>query len=143
MVPLRSNRFRRQNILTFELRQIVELLPPLLTDVHKFVLIIARGCDNSVAVGMLDELLGVFGVERVHHVEEVAPVRHPTLWQLIREVDHHLRFVLELGVEVLDAKFLEFWHLNHFDFSESQQLFLLKQNLTQKVFVEHGIRRHI
>ena len=123
MVPLRSNRVSRQNILTFELGQLVELLPPLLTDVHKIVLVIAWSCNNSVAVGDLDELLGVVGVECVHHVEEVASVRHPALWQLIREVDHHLRFVLELWVEVLDAKFLEFWHYHHFEYAPSSKSF--------------------
>ena len=98
---------------------------------------------NSIAVGLADELFGVVGVERVHHVKEVASVRQATFWKLIWEVDHKLWLVYELGVQILDAQLLEFWHLNYFDFFEGQQLFLLKQNLTQKVFVEHSIRGHV
>ena len=117
-----------RRLLTLHVRHRVELVPPLLTDMDGSASTHTVVRHTPVVVVRLDEGLGVLRVERVHHVEEVAPVRHPTLWQLIREVDHHLRFVLELGVKVLDAKFLKFWHHHHFDLCEGQQLFLLIQN---------------
>ena len=66
-------------LLTLHLRQGVELLPPLLTDMNGGSGTLTIVCQATVVVGCLDEGLGVLRVERVHHVEEVLPVRPSAL----------------------------------------------------------------
>ena len=107
------------------MRQGIELLPPLVTDMNGGASILTIIRQTPVVVGCLYEGLGVLKVERVHHVEKVLPVRPSALGKLVREVGHEASVIFELWVELVDAELVILGHIYLPLFSKSEKLFLL------------------
>ena len=96
-----------------------------------------------IVVGSLDEGLGVLRVERVHHIEEVLPVRPTALRKLVREVSHKASVILELWVEGIDAELIVPGHIYLPLLSESEQLLFLNKYHSEEILVDHSIRGHV
>ena len=72
----------------------------------------------AIVVGLLDQGLCVLGVDRVEDVEEVLPVRKAAFGQGIRQVNHDLHVLLELGEDFCNAQLVVARHLNPFNLAE-------------------------
>ena len=117
------------------MRQSVELSPPLLADMNggSSTFIVVR--HTPVVVGCLDKGLGVLRIERVHHVEEVLPVRPSAFRKLVGEVGHETSIILELWVKGVDAELVILGHIYLPLFCESEQLLLLNDDHPEEVLV--------
>ena len=94
-------------------------------------------------MGVFDDLLQVARLERVDQVEEVLPVRHAALRQLLREVPHELLVRLEHRPQFDHGELVELRHGDPFDLVQTQKRLLVREDLFEEVFVEHPVRRQV
>ena len=88
--------------LTADKRDVVESLPPLLTDVDGLLLLLLSSSSHSLLVCMLDYFLHVLGMHRIQDIEEVSAIRETTIWAWVRQISHDLLVSLGHGIELLD-----------------------------------------
>ena len=89
------------NILTADKWDAGKLVPPLLSDLDRFLLHGFVFSGHSLVVGMLDEISHVVGLDSVQQVEEVSAIRLSTVLARVRQVTHHFLVVEKHGVEFL------------------------------------------
>ena len=68
-----------ERLLTLHVRQGVELLPPLVTNVDGGTSTLSVVGHATIVVGCLDERLSVLRVDSVHDVEEIGPIGQSAL----------------------------------------------------------------
>ena len=76
-------------------------------------------------------------VERVEHVEEVAPVRELAPGQLVGEVSHELGVGCELGIQVPDGELVEVGHRDELDVLELEERLRIIEDRLQDVLRQH------
>ena len=132
-----------ERLLTLHVRQSIEAGPPLLTDMNGGFSTLIIVCHAAIVVGCLDKGLSVLRIERVHHVEEILPVRPSAFRKLVREVGHEVSVILELWVKFVDTQFIILRHVDLPLICESEQLLIFTEDHPEKVLVDHGVRGHI
>ena len=90
------------NILTADKWDAGKLVPPLLSDLDRFLLHGFIFSGHSLVVGMLDEISHVVGLESIQQVEKVSAIRPSTVFSRVRQVHHHLLVAEKHGIEFLD-----------------------------------------
>ena len=69
----------------------------------------------SLFGGMLDQLLDIVRVDRVHDIEEILPRRKTPLWNLVGEVLHELTNLLHVRPQVLYGQLVIIRNCDKFD----------------------------
>ena len=89
------------NILTADKWDAGKLVPPLLSDLDRFLLHGLIFSCHSLVVGMLDEISHVVGLESIQQVEKVSAIRPSTVSARVRQVNHNFIVAEKHGVEFL------------------------------------------
>ena len=92
---------------------------------------------------MCHDLAEVVRVQGVEDVEEVVPWWALTFWVLVGEVLHHGGVLGELGIQGLDGELFVLRHPDLLDLRLLEQVLLAREDLLEKVLVDHRLRREV
>jgi len=89
-------------LLTTEIRELVQIFPPLFAHYHSRVLRSRALGRVPFSVGMLYHFTDIIGMHSVEDSKEVLAIGISILRVLILKVQHYLRVISEAGEDVLD-----------------------------------------
>ena len=138
--PLQPERVNLTNILTREIWELVQVIPPLPADLHDLVLVCFSLCWEPFAVCMLYHLADILGIHSVEDCKKILAVREPVLRIFILEELIDLRIVFEPGIKDLDRELIVLWHVDLLGFWLWKKLFLPFEHLLDEVAIHRGIR---
>ena len=122
--------------LTGQVRHRLQLLFPELGDGDALFLLVSSISRHSLFVGMLQDLLEVFWLQRVEDIEEVLPRRPFACWIRIREVLREVGIFLEMRPQGLHRKLIIMWHCHPLDILFLHQHLLAGEDGLEEVLVD-------
>ena len=125
--------------LTRQVGHRLQLLLPELGDLDGVPLVVGAVGRHPLLVGVLQDLLEVFGVDRVQDVEEVLPRRALAGWVLVGEVLDELVVLGELGPQVLDRELVVVRHGDPLHLGLLHQLLLAAEHVLEEVLVDDAL----
>lgn len=141
--PCALQRVRQQGVLTAHEGDLVQLIPPLLGNYHPLLGHFLALNGVPLLIRVWNKLRDVWRVQRVQDIEEILPVGHPPLRQLVREEIHELALYSHLWPEGLHWKLVIQRDVNPPDFRHLHQFFVARQNRFQKILVHGRFLRQI
>jgi len=129
--------------LTRQVGHVPELLFPELGDGDGVDLVVVALRRHPLLARVAHDLLQVFRVHSVLHIEEILTRRASVLRELVREVDVHRHVLRELRPQRLDGELVVARHLARLHLGFLEQLFSADQHVLQQVLVDDGLVREI
>ena len=139
----RSDQYYEHQKLTGNKSAGVECVPPVIRDLYDLLLHGFGLHRVALVVCMLDNLVQVVMLESVDHVEEIVPVRHSSLRQLLREVLHQLLVRPHHRPQLDDRELVVHGNGDAPDLIQTQERFFTGEDLLEEVFVEHPVGRQV
>ena len=99
-------------VLTGKVRHAVEVVPPLLRDVHSLLVVVLPCGGVPLLLGVGNELCDVLWIARVQNCVEVVPIGEPVLRIRVLQVLHDLLVQSELRVDLVHAQLVEPGHVD-------------------------------
>ena len=130
-------------ILTAELRKFFELILPLRIYLDGFLMSFIPFDGEASCLGILDELLSVFRLDRCQNGEKVFTITNSTLSILVREVLGHIGHLDALLVQVGDRYLIVLGWIAVDHLFGLQQLLLSFQDLLEKWRGHHAVWWHV
>ena len=121
----------------------VEGVPPVVSDFYKLLSHSFALRRVPLVVCVLNNLLQVVGLESVKQVEEVLPIRHTSLRQLLWEVPHELLIRLKHRPQFDDRKLVVLRNRDPANLIQTQKCLFFNQDLFEEIFVEHPVWRQV
>ena len=151
VLPLRSAQKKKDfSSQSFEYQKLtgnksagVEGVPPMVGDFYKLFCHSFALRRVPLVVCVFNDLLQVVGLESVKQVEEVLPIRHTSLSQLLWEVSHELLIRLKHRPQLDDRKLVVLRNRDPGNLIQTQKRLFFSKDLFEEIFVEHPVWRQV
>ena len=130
-------------LLTTDEGYVVQPVPPLLTDLDRLLVLCLCLARHAQVVGVLDDLLHVLWLERVHDVEEVRAIGKSLIGGGVRQIPHDLFIAFEHGEELSDRELVVEGHVHRPHPGHGQQVLRLCHDLLEEVLVDVLLGRDV
>ena len=131
------------NILTGEVRILVEVVPPFLVDCHRLYFSTFTLSREPLGLGVLNHLADMLRVYRVENSEEVFTVRVSVGRIAILQILHHLDIIFELWKDVLHTELIVHGHVDRAFLTDLEQFLVALKHSSDEVSVHGGDWGHI